>query len=82
MHYIDCNKDETVNTQDKKRLVVKYKQIGAYEYVCFPSCELSFLACRLVCQDHLTGTQVKILELMGFEILATNEINKNNFYGD
>lgn len=64
--------------KDETKLIVKCRQVGAYDYVCTPACELSFLACQLVRQDHLDGTQVKILELMGFEIVILDDEFNNN----
>jgi hypothetical protein len=69
-----------MNTDQKRKILVKCRQVGAYEYVCTPACELSFLACQLVRQDYLDGTQVKILELMGFEIIILEQ--ENNYNGD
>ena len=66
-----------MNTYEQRKLIVKCRQVGAYEYVCSPACELSYLACQLVRQDFLDGSQVKILELMGFEIICL-ENNLNN----
>jgi hypothetical protein len=67
-----------MNTEDTRKILVKCRQIGAYEYVCTPACELSFLACQLVHQDYLDGPQVKILELMGFEIVVIKEDNNGD----
>lgn len=69
-----------MHTGQERKILVKCRQVGAYEYVCTPACELSFLACQLVRQDHLDGTQVKILELMGFEIVVLEQ--ENNNYGE
>ena len=70
-----------MNTTEERKIIVTYRQVGAYEYVCSPACELSYLACQLVRQDYLDGAQVKILELMGFEVVAIEE-NNNNKTGD
>lgn len=64
-----------------RKMKVFSRQVGAYEYICTPACELSYLACQLVKQDYLDGVQVKLLELMGFEFEITNKDTNNN-YGD
>jgi len=66
---------------EARKVKVISRQVGAYEYICLPSCELSYLACQLVKQDYLDGVQVKLLELMGFEFEITNKDTNNN-YGD
>jgi len=66
---------------DIRKIKVNSRQVGAYEYICTPACELSYLACQLVKQDFLDGSQVKILELMGFEFEIINKDTNNN-YGD
>ena len=66
---------------ETRKMKVISRQVGAYEYICTPACELSYLACQLVKQDFLDGSQVKILELMGFEFEIINKDTNNN-YGD
>ena len=70
-----------MNTNETRKITVSARQVGAYEYVCKPQCELSYLACQLVRQDYLDGAQVKILELMGFMVEVINK-DRNNFYED
>ncbi len=64
------------------KMTVKSRQIGAYEYICSPACELSYLACTLVDQDFLTSKQIKTLELMGFDVFVEEEYENNTYQED
>jgi hypothetical protein len=70
-----------MSTNETRKIVVSARMVGAYEYLCTPQCELSYLACQLVRQDYLDSAQIKILELMGFQVQVVNK-DENNFYGD
>jgi hypothetical protein len=51
-----------------KKISVRIERVGAYDRICYPLDYTAELVCRLVKSDYLTDDQVKILELLGFEI--------------
>lgn len=56
-----------------KKISVRSERVGAFGHICYPSDYSAELVCRLVNADYLTDDQVKILELLGFEIECIEE---------
>jgi len=60
----------------KMKVLIKKSKGSFVDFVAFPLCENSLRACKLVNRNFLKAAEIKLLELMGFNVEAIE--NNNN----
>lgn len=63
--------------QDEMTFTVLHERVNI-TFICFPTCRIGELFCRLVGKDYLTGDQIKMIEQLGFTVVTKHKIKQGD----